>query len=75
MAERLDISFITLKMWIYQGKIRAVRSPSRRYRIPESEVLRIMDKEPRPRNRAIIYARVSGSDQVKEALQLRRKTT
>jgi len=66
LAERLGISFITLKRWIYQGKIKAVKSPSRRYRIPESEVLRIMGKEPRPRNRAIIYARVSGRDQVKD---------
>jgi len=66
LAERLGISFITLKRWIYQGKVKAVKSPSRRYRIPESEVLRIMGKPPRPKNRAILYARVSGGDQVKD---------
>lgn len=67
LAERLGISFITLKRWIYQGKIRAVKTIGRRYRIPESEILRIMGKEPPgPRNRAVVYARVSSYDQVKD---------
>jgi putative resolvase len=66
LAERLGISFITLKRWIYQGKIRAVKTIGRRYRIPESEILRIMGKPPQPKNRAILYARVSGRDQVKD---------
>jgi putative resolvase len=67
LAERLGISFITLKRWIYQGKIRAVKTIGRRYRIPESEILRIMGKEQlEPRNRAVVYARVSSYDQVKD---------
>jgi len=66
LAERLGISFITLKRWIYQGKIRAVKTIGRRYRIPESEILRLMGKESVPRNRAVIYARVSSYDQVRD---------
>jgi putative resolvase len=67
LAERLGISSITLKRWIYQGKIRAVKTIGRRYRIPESEILRIMGKEQlEPRNRAVMYARVSSYDQVKD---------
>lgn len=67
LAERLGISFITLKRWIYQGKVRAVKTIGRRYRIPESEILRMMGKEPPgPRNRAVVYARVSSYDRVKD---------
>jgi len=67
LAERLGISFITLKRWIYQGKIRAIRTIGRRHRIPESEILRLTGEAQRPRkNRAILYARVSGYDQAKD---------
>jgi len=44
-CERLGISFITLKRWIYAGKIRAVRTPSGRWRIPESEIEKIIRGE------------------------------
>ena len=67
LAEQLGISFTTLKRWIYARKIRAVKTVGRRYRIPESEILRICGQEPKPRSdRVILYARVSGSDQVKD---------
>jgi putative resolvase len=66
LAKRLGISFITLKRWIYQGKIRAVKTVGRRYRVGESEILRITGKTPQPQNRAILYARVSGRDQEKD---------
>lgn len=68
LAARLQISYITLKRWIYSGKIRSVRTIAGRYRIPESEVMRLMGEPSTPpaRRRAILYARVSGSDQVKD---------
>ncbi len=63
-CRRLGISFITLKRWIYSGKIRAVKTPTGRWMIPESEVERIISgREGVKEIRAIIYARVSSSDQ------------
>ncbi|MCD6428352.1 MAG: IS607 family transposase [Desulfurococcales archaeon] len=63
-CKRLGISFITLKRWIYSGKIRAVKTPTGRWMIPESEVERIVGGEVETKEtRAIIYARVSSSDQ------------
>ena len=63
-CKRLGISFITLKRWIYSGKIKAVRTPTGRWMIPESEIERIISGRAEDREvRAIIYARVSSSDQ------------
>ena len=63
-CERLGISFTTLKRWIYSGKIRAVRTPSGRWKIPESEIEKIIgEKTGVEEIRAVIYARVSSSDQ------------
>jgi len=41
-CRRLGISFVTLKRWIYSGKIRAVKTPTGRWMVPESEVERII---------------------------------
>ena len=66
-CKRLGVSFITLKRWIYSGKIRAVRTPTGRWMIPESEVERIVGgREGVKEFRAIVYARVSSSDQKKD---------
>jgi len=63
-CRRLGIHFVTLKRWIYSGKIRAVKTPTGRWMIPESEVERIIGgKEEAKEVRAVIYARVSSSDQ------------
>jgi len=63
-CRRLGIHYVTLKRWIYSGKIRAVRTPTGRWMIPESEVERIIGgKEEVKEVRAVIYARVSSSDQ------------
>jgi len=63
-CRRLGIHFVTLKRWIYSGKIRAVKTPTGRWMIPESEVERIISgKEEVKEVRAVIYARVSSSDQ------------
>ena len=67
VCKRLGISFITLKRWIYSGKIRAVKTPTGRWMIPESEVERIICGKAEAREvRAVIYARVSSSDQKKD---------
>jgi hypothetical protein len=41
-CKRLGISFITLKRWIYSGRIKAIRTPTGRWMIPESEIERII---------------------------------
>jgi len=70
-AELLSVSFITIKRWIYAGKIKVIKMPTKQYRIPESEIQRLLGK-PAPKNKAIIYARVSSADQ-KENLKRQRE--
>jgi len=63
-CRRLGISYRTLKRWIYSGRIRAAMTPTGRWMIPESEVERIVGGRAESREaRAVIYARVSSSDQ------------
>jgi DNA binding domain, excisionase family len=63
-CQRLGISYSTLSRWVREGRIRAVRTAGGKYRVPESEVRRIAEGVPVSREvRAIIYARVSSSDQ------------
>ncbi|RLF84919.1 IS607 family transposase [Thermococci archaeon] len=66
VAEILGVSFITIKRWIYSGKIKAIKLPTGKWRIPESEVKRILGEKPPEEVRAVIYARVSSSDQRKD---------
>ena len=63
-CKRLGIHYVTLKRWIYSGRIHAVRTPTGRWMIPESEIERIVSgKEKTKEVKAVIYARVSSSDQ------------
>jgi len=62
-CSRLGISYSTLRRWIREGRIRAVQTIGGRYRIPESEVRRLLSGVEAREVRAIIYARVSSSDQ------------
>jgi len=61
-AKLLGIHFNTMKKWIYAGKVKAIKTLGGQYRIPESEIRRLLGM-PAPKNRAIIYARVSSADQ------------
>jgi putative resolvase len=63
VARLLDISPITVFRWVHQGKIVARRSVAGRWLIPESEVNRLLGIKPVERKRAILYARVSSSEQ------------
>ena len=66
-CEFVGISYRTFKRWVSEGKIHVVRTPSGRIRVPYSEVERILGLRPEAREtRAIIYARVSSSDQRKD---------
>src|SRR5262245_48549528 len=40
-ARLMNVSYPTLKQWIYKGKIRSVKTPGGHHRIPRSEVQRI----------------------------------
>ncbi len=59
----LGVSYVTLRRWIKEGKIKAVQTLGGKYRIPESEVKRLLSGIETREVRAIIYARVSSSDQ------------
>jgi len=59
----LGVSYSTLRRWIKEGRIRAVQTIGGKYRIPESEVRRLLSGVVGGEIRAIIYARVSSSDQ------------
>ena len=59
----LGVSYVTLRRWIKEGKVRAVQTLGGKYRIPESEVKRLLSGVEAREIRAIIYARVSSSDQ------------
>jgi putative resolvase len=60
----VGISYRTFKRWVSEGRIHVVRTPSGRIRIPYSEVERILGRKPEAKEvRAVIYARVSSSDQ------------
>jgi len=41
-AELLGVSKSTIRLWRKQGKIRFARLPSGHWRIPESEILRLL---------------------------------
>jgi len=59
VAKLLRVSFITVKRWIYQGKIKAIKNPAGRWLIPESEINRLLGIKPIKKERAVLYARVS----------------
>jgi molybdopterin-binding protein len=47
-ALRLGISYPTVKQWLYQGKIKAIKTPGGHYRIPESELDSLLHKAKQP---------------------------
>ena len=59
----LGVSYVTLRRFIKEGKIRAIRTIGGKYRIPESEVKRLLSGIETKEVRTIIYVRVSSSDQ------------
>jgi excisionase family DNA binding protein len=60
----VGISYRTFKRWASEGRMRVVRTPTGRIRVPYSEVVKILGGKPGGGEvRAVIYARVSSSDQ------------
>jgi molybdopterin-binding protein len=65
-ALELQVSFPTIKQWIYKKKIRSVRTAGGHHRIPQSEVDRLLYRtrgktEP---ERRLVIRRVSGRNQL-----------
>ena len=62
-CEIVGISYSTLKQWVREGRVRVLRTSTGRWRIPYSEVERVLGLKPEKKEvRAVIYARVSSSD-------------
>ncbi|MDG6906009.1 MAG: recombinase family protein [Nitrososphaerota archaeon] len=62
-AKMLGISFLTLKRWIYSGKVNAQKNIAGRWSVPESEINRLLGVKKQEGKRAILYARVSSHEQ------------
>ena len=66
-CELISISYRTFKRWVSEDRVHVVRTPTGRIRVPYSEVERILREKPETKEtRAVIYARVSSSDQKSE---------
>ncbi len=48
VAVEVGVSAVTVWRWAKDGRIRAIRLPSRRFLVPRSEVARIIGEEPNP---------------------------
>ena len=63
----LGISESTLRRWEREGKIKIIRTPGGKRRIPESEVKRLLGEKEKKleirKMRCVIYVRVSGNSQ------------
>jgi len=70
-AERLGVSYSTLKQWIYKGTLRTSRTGGGHHRVPEAEVERMLaaegapPKPPRPRLRSAVLVAISGRNQLR----------
>ena len=65
-AVQLQISYPTIKQWIYQRKLRAVKTPGGHYRIPQAEIDRLLyrTRGDNEGERRISYQRISGRNQL-----------
>ena len=65
-AVQLQISYPTIKQWIYHRKLKAVKTPGGHYRIPQSEIDRLLYRA-RGHNegeRRVAFQRISGRNQL-----------
>ena len=45
-AEMIGVSYPTIKQWIYEGKIKSIKTPGGHHRIPPTEVERLTGNKP-----------------------------
>jgi len=67
-AQRLGVSYPTLKQWIYRKAIQAMRTPGGHYRVPESEIERL-----RAQPSVAGPVRISGRNQLRGRVQAIRR--
>jgi molybdopterin-binding protein len=72
-AERLGISYPTIKQWLYRGKLRAMKTPGGHYRIHESDIQAILHaNSPVAPKQKKLTSSVSGRNQlVGKVMQVR----
>jgi|SRR5579871_5220488 molybdopterin-binding protein len=65
-AVQLQISYPTIKQWIYRRKMRVVRTPGGHYRIPQAEIDRLLyrTRGHNQEERRVSYKRISGRNQL-----------
>jgi molybdopterin-binding protein len=64
-AQRLGISYPTIKQWLYRGKLRAVKTPGGHYRIHESDIQALLHPTaPAAPRKKMLTASVSGRNQL-----------
>ena len=64
-AERLGISYPTIKQWLYRGKLRAVKTPGGHYRIHERDIQAFLRPDaPSALKSKKLTASVSGRNQL-----------
>ncbi|MBI2220983.1 MAG: helix-turn-helix transcriptional regulator [Acidobacteria bacterium] len=74
-AERLGVSYPTIKQWIYKGSIRTVRTDGGHHRVPESEVDRLLLRRGAPaqpvtaRRRPGAVVAISGRNQLRGTIE------
>ena len=66
VAKIFGVSYVAMKKWAYSGKIKYIKTPSGKYRYPESEIRRLLGKQ-MPKGR-VGLCKVSSADQ-KEDLE------
>jgi molybdopterin-binding protein len=44
-AERLGVGYSTVKLWIYEGKLRTTRTPGGHHRVSEAEIERLLARQ------------------------------
>ena len=62
-AEMIGVSYPTVKQWIYNGKIRSVKTAGGHHRIPSEEVERILNARKQTEKRAPLSA-ISGRNKL-----------
>jgi molybdopterin-binding protein len=62
-ARLINVSYPTLKQWIYRGKIRSLKTPGGHHRIPRSEIDRFTSAVPLPKKPAALNA-ISGRNKL-----------
>lgn len=74
-AERLGVSYPTIKQWIYKGSLRTVRTEGGHHRVPESEVDRLLMRRgapvppAAPRRQTGAVVAISGRNQLRGTIE------